>query len=160
MIFSKSFGYAVRSILYITIFGNKNRRIQTGEIAGQLSIPKYFLGKVMKELVKEKVLDSAKGPTGGFSANSRTLSTSLIQLFAITDGLQSFEACVLGLPYCDAEKPCLLHDRIIEKKNDLYKMLSSTTIQDLFYSGKENFLKGITFSGDISKIMGKDDFNQ
>jgi Rrf2 family protein len=160
MIFSKSFGYAVRSILYITIFGHENRRIQSGEIAGRLSIPKYFLGKVMKELVKKKIIDSAKGPTGGFSVNGQTLSTSLIQLFAITDGMEPFDACALGLKYCDAEKPCPLHDRIIERKNDLYQMLSSTTIGDLFQSGKENFLKGIAVPGHISKIMEQDDFNQ
>jgi Rrf2 family transcriptional regulator, iron-sulfur cluster assembly transcription factor len=65
MVFSKSFGYALRGVLYVTMAGEKKTMIQLEEVAHQLTVPKHFLAKVMKNLVKEGVLNSMKGPYGG-----------------------------------------------------------------------------------------------
>ena len=71
MIFSKTFGYALRGVLYLSTINEDKPRVQLDEIAAKLSIPRHFLGKVMKKLVKEGVLSSMKGPFGGFSVNER-----------------------------------------------------------------------------------------
>ena len=52
MIFSKTFGYALRSVLYLAMLHEDKDRIQLDEIAVQLSVPRHFLGNVMKKLVK------------------------------------------------------------------------------------------------------------
>jgi DNA-binding IscR family transcriptional regulator len=53
MTFSKSFGYAVRGVLYIAIMQDEKRYVQVEEIAGQLAVPRHFMGKILKNLVKE-----------------------------------------------------------------------------------------------------------
>ena len=50
MIFSKSFGYAIRGILYIAVMKNEKQRVQLDEMAGKLNIPRHFLGKIMKRM--------------------------------------------------------------------------------------------------------------
>ena len=80
MIFSKSFGYALRGVLYISMTGEDKTRVQLDEIASELAIPRHFLGKVMKKLVKEGVLSSLKGPYGGFSINGKNMETELKKL--------------------------------------------------------------------------------
>src|SRR5678816_4528942 len=84
MVFSKSFGYAVRGVLYIAIMNGDRKRIQLDEIAEKLTVPRFFLGKIMRKMVKEGILESGKGKYGGFSMNENTLKTTLIKLIEIT----------------------------------------------------------------------------
>ena len=81
MLFSKSFGYALRGILYIASMQDEHRLIQIDEIAAQLNVPRYFMGKILKRLVKENILLSTKGPYGGFSLHQQTLSLPLLPIF-------------------------------------------------------------------------------
>ena len=85
MIFSKSFGYALRGILYIAIMKEQKRYVQVEEIASKLAAPRHFMGKIMKRLAKEKLLISAKGPSGGFMLGENTLEKPLMDLIVITD---------------------------------------------------------------------------
>jgi DNA-binding IscR family transcriptional regulator len=56
--FLKSFGYALRGILYVTVLAERKDRIQLDEIAEKLTVPRYFLGKIMNKLAKQGVLAS------------------------------------------------------------------------------------------------------
>jgi len=109
MVFSKSFGYALRGVLYVAITSEENRRVQVDEIASRLAVPKHFLAKIMNRVVKEGILDSTKGPFGGFSVNGETLTSPLIRLLRITDGMEQFNTCVLKLRKCNKVNPCPLH---------------------------------------------------
>jgi Rrf2 family protein len=69
MIFSKSFGYAVRGMLYVAMMQDEKRYVQAEEISTRLAVPRHFMGKILKKLVKERLLASSKGPSGGFTFN-------------------------------------------------------------------------------------------
>lgn len=142
MPFTKSFGYALRSILYIAIMSPEKSKVQVEEIAMRLAVPKHFLGKIMKLVVKNGILDSTKGPYGGFALNNRTLATPLLELAGITNSIH-FEECVLRLGKCNAEKPCPLHDKILSYKKNLHILFSSTTIGDLLHSDQPDYIKSI-----------------
>jgi len=135
MMFTKSFGYALKGIMYIALNSDAKPKMQVEEIATPLSVPKHFLGKIMKRVVKHGILNSSRGPHGGFSLNERTLSTSLLDLATLTNGLYDFNACVLGLHKCNVAQPCPLHDKLLSHKRDLYVLFANTTIGDLM--GKE-----------------------
>jgi Predicted transcriptional regulator len=60
MFLSKSFGYALRGILYIAVMQDEERKVQIEEIATKLSVPKHFLGKIMQQIVKAGLLKSQK----------------------------------------------------------------------------------------------------
>jgi DNA-binding IscR family transcriptional regulator len=66
MVFSKSFGYAVRGVLYIATMNGERKRIQLDEIAEKLTVPRFFLGKIMQKMVKEGILSPGKENTGVF----------------------------------------------------------------------------------------------
>jgi Rrf2 family iron-sulfur cluster assembly transcriptional regulator len=144
MIFSKSFGYALRGILYIALTAKKKQRIQVNEIARQLGVPEYFLRKIMEKIVKNDILVSTKGPYGGFSLTKKTLSTPLIDIINITDGTSQFNDCVLRLKKCNNENPCPLHSKMQAYKNDLYKLYTKTTIGDLLNAENRDFIKSIS----------------
>ena len=131
MFFSKSFGYALRGILYVAMISEENRRVQVDEIANRLVVPKHFLAKIMNRVVKEGILDSTKGPYGGFSINDETLSSPLIRLLKITDGMEQFNTCVLRLRKCNKANPCPLHFLMEQNREDLLNNFSGTTVADL-----------------------------
>jgi Rrf2 family iron-sulfur cluster assembly transcriptional regulator len=143
MIFSKSFGYALRGVLYVAMMSDENRKIRIDEMANRLAVPRHFLGKIMNKVVKKGILKSTKGPNGGFSLNISTLDTPLLTLIELTDGLAQFEGCVLRLRKCNEEHPCPLHHQTIAYKNNLVKTFSETTIGGLLNEDKPHFIQSI-----------------
>ena len=152
MTFSKSFGYAVRGVLYIALMQDEKRYVQVEEIAAQLAVPRHFMGKILKKLVKEKVLASAKGPAGGFTVNEGTLRVPLIRLMYITDGLGLFATCVLRLKECNSLNPCPMHCQMEAVNVRLKSILADTVVGDLLKSDKPDFIKSLSTAGEeISK---------
>jgi Rrf2 family protein len=152
MLFSKTFGYALRSILYIAAKDivepkEKVRWIQLEEIAEELKVPRYFLGKVLKRLSKAGILSSQKGPNGGFGTNESTLATSLLQITELTGEAIHSDTCVLQLKKCNARNPCVLHTRALQIRDQWVILLNATTIYNLLYDQKTDFIKVLTASG-------------
>ena len=143
MFLSKSFGYALRGILYIAVMQDENRKVQIEEIATKLSVPKHFLGKIMQQVVKAGLLKSTKGPYGGFSLAAETLSTPVIRLVEITDGMEQFSMCVLKLKYCNGLNPCPLHFEMEEIKKNYLNVFTKNTFEDLLKESKSDLLKSL-----------------
>jgi Rrf2 family transcriptional regulator, iron-sulfur cluster assembly transcription factor len=144
MLLSKSFGYALRGMLYIALLHDENRKVQIEEIATQLSVPKHFLGKIMQQLVKAGLLQSTKGPNGGFSLTENSLSAPLTELMEITNDMEQFRVCVLKLKACDSTRPCPLHWEIEEAKTQMLEVFKKTTINDLLTGNKNSFIKSLS----------------
>jgi Rrf2 family iron-sulfur cluster assembly transcriptional regulator len=143
MFLSKSFGYALRGILYIAVMQDEERKVQIEEIATKLSVPKHFLGKIMQQIVKAGLLKSTKGPYGGFSLATETLNTPVIKLVEITDGMEQFSMCVLNLKYCNGLNPCPFHYEMDEAKKNYLSVFSRNTFGDLLKDGKSELLKSL-----------------
>jgi len=143
MLLSKSFGYAIRSILYIAMLREEKSKVQLDEIAEVLNVPRFFLGKVMHRLVKDGIITSVKGHYGGFCLNEKTLHTSLEQLSRVTGDHLQFDTCVLQLKTCSETKPCPFHSRIVRVRDEWQGILRTTSIGDLFKKGHPGFLESI-----------------
>jgi Rrf2 family protein len=146
--FSKSFGYALRGILVIVFLQNENRRIQVDEIASRLKVPRFFMSKVLKNLAKHGLVDSSKGPNGGFIVNEQTIKTPIISILAITDGDSQFRNCALRLQECNLQNPCPLHSKMTLIRDDLRNLLVSTTVGDLVKGEGKDFLSSLVNTND------------
>lgn len=126
--FSKTFGYAARAVAYVFLYGRTDRRIGVQELSENLGIPFHFLGKIMQDLVKNGIIDSVKGPSGGFFPNEATASIVLIKILYITDGVAVFDRCALGSQRCNASHPCPLHSDVMIWRSKMLDVLSHKTI--------------------------------
>ena len=151
MIFSKSFGYAVRSVLYIVSMRDTKSYIQAEEIAATLCIPRHFVSKILKKLVKADVLSSSKGKAGGFRMNETTNLYPLLKLYEIIDGMDTFDTCSLRLQACSADNPCPLHYQMEKVKMELKGTLAGLTIGDLLTDDKGAFIRSIATSSYVPK---------
>jgi len=113
------------------------------EVAERLALPRYFLGKVMKKLAKEGIINSTKGPHGGFSINESTLQTPLVKLIEITSESDQFDSCVLRMRKCNSKNPCPLHFQVETMKNQWRSLVADTTVGDLLKYDNPAFLKSI-----------------
>jgi Rrf2 family transcriptional regulator, iron-sulfur cluster assembly transcription factor len=150
MFFSKSFGYAVRGILYIANVQEEKKYVHVEEIAQKLAVPRHFMGKILKGLAKKQYVQSVKGPSGGFSINESTMKVTLLELVDSMDGLETFRSCVLRLKECNSLNPCPLHLQMEGLKSRLRTVLSGTTIEDMMNENKDDFLKSISTEVDIN----------
>ncbi|HEY6505870.1 MAG TPA: Rrf2 family transcriptional regulator [Chitinophagaceae bacterium] len=144
MVLSKSFGYALRGILYVALLKDEGRNVSIDEIASRLSVPRHFLGKIMKAMVKAGILSSVRGQQGGFFINERTLGTSIGAIILLTEGKNYFSTCLLSLRQCNADNPCPMHNRVQEFRNGLQNIYGQTTIGDLLKEDKPGFINSIT----------------
>jgi Rrf2 family iron-sulfur cluster assembly transcriptional regulator len=143
MVLSKSFGYALRSVLYMAAVHENKKYIQLQEIAEQLDVPRHFLGKVMKRLSKSGVIDSTKGHAGGYTLNSETLSLPVMQIVVLIEGEQLFNACVIGFKKCNEQNPCPLHHKVVAAKSQMMKTFNETKIGDLLQDDKQAFIRSL-----------------
>lgn len=128
---SKTCGYAIRGIVYLALDENRIRKVGIQEIANELQIPHPFMGKVMQELAKRGIINSSKGPNGGFYVNEHTVTTNLIEIIKAIDGLGILRKCYLGRDECSAVNPCPMHDEFDSCRLTIFKTFEQQTIADL-----------------------------
>lgn len=125
--------YAIRALIYLAINRNNGRKIGIKKIAEDLGIPSPFLGKILQTLAKQKVLNSTKGPNGGFSISDKSQDLFLYDIIRIIDGDNLFNQCVISDKSCTEMEgnPCSLHKHYAPIREDLKKMFEEHTIQQL-----------------------------
>lgn len=126
--FSKSCEYAIRAVIFIGQRSGNGARVGVKEIAEGIDSPTPFIAKILQELGKHRLVQSAKGPNGGFYLNDATRNRSLIDVVRAIDGDQLFSGCALGLKQCAESKPCPLHNSFKLLRNELKKILESATL--------------------------------
>jgi Rrf2 family iron-sulfur cluster assembly transcriptional regulator len=132
--------HAIRAVIYLALFASSDKKIGIREVSDQLGIPMPFLGKILQLLAKQQVLDSTKGPHGGFSLKRPAVDLSLMEIIGIIDGKDSFDDCVIRNTKCSHEAPCSLHDKIAPYRKGIKSIMLTQTIADLaveFRNGKE-----------------------
>lgn len=139
--------YAVRSLIYLGKHSSDGSKIGIKKISSDLMIPTPFLGKILQNLVKQKVLVSTKGPNGGFGLGKKTVDISLYDIVKIVDGEDFFKNCLIGMKPCSThendEKPCPVHSRFGPIRAQLLLFYQQTTISEILgdMSGFEDLIK-------------------
>ena len=130
--FSKACEYGIRALIYITSKSNKGERVTITDIAREIDSPMAFTAKVLQKLVKGGVVQSAKGPHGGFQiAEGVNTKTTLADVVEAMEGIPVYSGCGLGLKECSDLTPCPLHENFKKVRADLRSMMEATTLKDL-----------------------------
>jgi len=129
--FSKSCQYALQAIIYIAMFGEKDKPVTLKDISSSQEIPLHFLGKIMQILAKNKIVKSIPGPKGGFYLLKTPKSLRLIKIVQVIDGLDIFEQCGIGFKKCSDKRPCPLHLEFKKVKQEIKDLLSKKSVAEL-----------------------------
>ncbi len=130
--FSKACEYGIRAAVYIALQSLEGRRVSVTEIAEKIDSPIAFTAKILQQLTRNKIVSSVKGPTGGFEIDREEMdNVKLNMIVKAIDGDNIYKGCGLGLKECNAQKPCPLHDKFVDIRTDLSRMLKSTSLYEL-----------------------------
>jgi Rrf2 family protein len=130
MIYSKPCEYAIRALAFLARFP-ADGAAQGKEIAKAERLPAPVLGKVLQELVRKGLLESRRGPGGGFRLARNPQLITLRDVVAAIDGLDQFLECAVGLERCSDDSPCPLHDTWKDLRTQFMNYLEATTLSDM-----------------------------
>ncbi len=126
--FSKTCEYAIRAMIFIAQKTREGDRIGIKDIARGIDSPEHFIAKILQELSRKGIVQSAKGPNGGFYLDNVSMNRSLADIVRAVDGDKIFRGCGLGLRQCSESQPCPIHHEFKKIRLGLFEMLDNSKV--------------------------------
>jgi len=127
MIYSNACSYAIRAMTRLAMLRPDGYAL-LDELCEGTDLPRHFVAKIFQDLVRKGMLTSAKGRGGGFALASPASKITLYDIVSHIDGVDSLDACVVGMAKCTDEQSCPQHDQWKPLRSQLKKFLLSTTL--------------------------------
>lgn len=122
---------AVKAVIFLATRHETGEKYGIRDIASHLDANEHTVGKLLQSLVKNGVINSLKGPAGGFYITSTQLRKPIMAIVEAIDGKEMFRECGLGLSKCSATRPCPIHDQYKLVRDGLEALFSENRIADL-----------------------------
>lgn len=128
---SNSSKIAIKAVIYLCskIPARENAGIK--EVAEYIDANEHTIGKILQTLVKQNIINSIKGPSGGFFISEEQKFQPLINIIYAIEGDKAFYACGLGLSKCSSTHPCPIHYQYKEARDLVEKLFKQKKVADL-----------------------------
>lgn len=122
--------YALRAVLFLAR-QEDGSRVSAAQVAEELDLPRNYLSKVLRRLAHQGVLESSRGPAGGFRlarpAGEVTLGAAIEPFYDFSVD----EQCLLGRRKCSERDPCVAHAQWKSVVGGFRTFFNETTIHEL-----------------------------
>ena len=130
MILSNSARYALRAALCLSE-AERGAPVPVDDIAGRLGVPRNYLSKILHVLARSGLLESTRGPGGGFHLARPAGELSLADVVRHFDTIPSETSCLLEREECSDADPCPAHGHWVDVRERLVDFLENTRLTDL-----------------------------
>ncbi len=120
--FSEAFSLGIHSV---KIIKSKNEKVSLSYLAEELNGSEAHLSKVMQRLVKAGIVQSTRGPKGGFEIAQDKIS--FLRIYEIIEGEFPQGTCMFAKPACTGGN-CLLGDLICKVNKEVFEYLKNNLI--------------------------------
>lgn len=127
---SQSSLYAIRALTYLACQA-PGKLSGTRDIARHEKIPGAFLGKVLQQLRRGRLLRSYRGIGGGYQLALPPERITLLAVLRCMEDAAGLDRCVLEDRDCCCESPCALHDSWVPVQKQLLEFFESNTLAEL-----------------------------
>jgi Rrf2 family transcriptional regulator, nitric oxide-sensitive transcriptional repressor len=128
---SQTVEYALRATLHIA--REHPTAISVSDIADAVEAPRGYLAKILGDLARARLLDSARGPSGGFRLLSPPETIALADIVEAIEGTEE-RRCLLGRGKCGDNPSCTAHAKWAPIANQMDAFFGKTTLADLLHS--------------------------
>lgn len=132
---------AIKAVVYLGSTCDSGSKAGIRDIAAYINENEHTVGKILQRLVKQKIINSSKGPKGGFFISRSQVHRRVIDIVEAIDGDGVFAKCGLGLSKCNEKRPCPFHDEFKPVRELFKKMCREKKISDLY----ENVNSGLAY---------------
>lgn len=127
---TKAGEYGLRAVRYLVENGDENR-ISIGDISENKKIPEPFLRKLFKPLVKQGIILSTRGVSGGVRLARDPKEINVLEVVEALEGPLALNDCLLEDSACEFLSECGMHDVWDEAQAAMAKVLRSKNLTDL-----------------------------
>lgn len=122
---------AIKAVIYLASKYESGEKAGIIEIAEFINASEHTVAKLLQTLVKEEVIQSAKGPSGGFYITLKQKNQPIINIIYAIDGKEIFDQCGLGLSKCTSIRPCPIHNDYKIVRDQFKAICRQNKISDL-----------------------------
>lgn len=122
---------AVKAVIYLCSKLPTNENAGIKEIAEFINANEHTVGKILQTLVKQNIIKSIKGPSGGFFISQEQKYQPLINIIYAIEGDQLFYSCGLGLNKCSSSHPCPIHYQYKQARDIVENLFKEKKVIDL-----------------------------
>lgn len=133
---SRTGRYALRAVVHLAAREGAGP-VPVDTVAERLDVPRNYLSKTLHRLARAGVLDSTRGPRGGFELARPAGEMTLAEVLAPFDEQEFQRQCLLGRDRCTDEDPCPAHDRWKRLSEEMAAFFRETTVAELAAEGGE-----------------------
>jgi len=90
------------------LVAQSDKMINVVQISEMTTSSKHHVAKVFQRLVKEKFIESHRGPSGGFTMKRKPAEITLLEIYEAIEGKIEIEACPIEKQICPFDK-CILN---------------------------------------------------
>ena len=106
---SKTAEYAIRAMAALNQMCDGGL-VGAGALSKAIDVPSNYLSKIMHTLGRAGLVDSVRGPGGGFRVAHPARRVTAYQIVQLFDDLEGKRHCFLGNKACNASHACAAHD--------------------------------------------------
>ncbi|MCC7400325.1 MAG: Rrf2 family transcriptional regulator [Chitinophagaceae bacterium] len=122
---------AIKAVVYLSGKSESGEKAGIKEISEQINASEHTVGKTLQLLAKQKIINSLKGPSGGFFLTERQQEQPVFDIVEAIEGKGIFKKCGLGLSKCSETHPCPIHNEYKEARELIEKIFRGKKIRDL-----------------------------
>lgn len=139
---SKSARYAILGLVHLASRPDAGR-ILVEDAATALDLPPSYLAKLFQRMARKGLLESHRGPRGGYVLARPAASITLAEVVAATqEPAEGRRECLLEPRGCAGEDLCAIHEDVVAAERRVNDALSRITLAAAVRSGKPVFLNG------------------
>ena len=132
MVLNQATEYAMRMLLYLTK-QNSMRPTDAASISEEELIPKRFLFKIVRELVRVGIVKSIRGKSGGFKLARNPEEITLYEIIEAVEGPIPLNKCLLDPNKCNKNVTahCTLRRELEKMRNEQIHKFQSINLKML-----------------------------
>jgi Rrf2 family protein len=120
--------YALRAVIFVA--RQPSNSFRAADVASEIDAPRDYVAKILGQLVRVGILESVRGPTGGFRLATPAATVRLADVVAAFRRTAQ-RRCLLGHGVCGNNPSCAAHRRWAPVAETLDGFFADTTIADL-----------------------------
>jgi len=127
---SRKVDYALRAVLYLAA-QPADHPAPVSEIASRRRIPKKFLEKIIKDLIRVGIVASHRGARGGYTLTRPASQVSFREVIEAVEGPISLNVCVTEQRDCSVVSSCNMQRVWLEGQRRVLEYFSGMTLADV-----------------------------
>lgn len=130
MVLTKRVNYGIRGLMNLE---RNSRQSFLKKVSQEEQIPESYLAKIFQVFVQRGILESKKGPNGGFYLSRSLKDISVGKIVECLEGEPNLDKCPFSdTLLCERKESCKLYDTWRRTEEERFEALKTISINDIY----------------------------